>query len=199
MSEITRREALGHLAAAFTAAAVIDPLAARTAHAAVQQAAAAAGGTYTPKALSPEQFATLSRLTDLIIPADNGKPGALQAGVPAWIDMLLNVNEELKARYVTGLTWIDSRMKTGQGTAFAVSTPAQQTALLDTIAFKKNSTPELDPGIEFFVLLRRMTVDGFYTSEIGMRDIYPGNTARAEFTVPQEAIDYVLNRSPFKQ
>ena len=197
MSEITRRDALARLAAGFAGAVAIDAAAARTAHAAVRQAAGAGG--YAPKALSPEQFRTLSRLTDLIIPADNGKPGAIQAGVPAWIDMLLNVNAELKASYITGLTWIDSTMKARHQTDFAASTPAQQTALLDTIAFKKNSTAELAPGVDFFVLARRMTVDGFYTSEIGMRDIYPGNTARSQFTVPQEAIDYVLSRSPFKQ
>ena len=44
-------------------------------------------------------------------------------------------------------------------------------ALVDVIAFKKNSTPELAPGIEFFTWVRRMTVDGFYTSRVGMRDI----------------------------
>ena len=198
MSEITRRDALGQLAAAFAAATVIEPLAAASAHAAARQATSAGGGTYTPKALSPEQFGTVSRLTDLIIPVDNGKPGALQAGVPAWIDMLLNVNEDLKATYVEGLTWIDATMTTRHGTAFVGSTTPQQTALLDTIAFKKNRTPEFEPGIDFFILLRRMTVDGFYTSEIGMRDIYPGNTPRTEFTVPQDAVDYVLNRSPFK-
>ena len=44
-----------------------------------------------------------------------------------------------------------------------------------------------------------MTVDGFYTSEIGMRDIYPGGRApHNAFTVPQEAMDYVISRSPFK-
>src|SRR5438552_3378888 len=106
MSEITRRDALGRLAAAFAGAVAIDAAAARSAHAAVQQAAG--GGAYAPKALSPDQFRTLSGLADLIIPADNGKPGAILAGVPAWIDMLLNVNEELKATCVTGLTWIDS-------------------------------------------------------------------------------------------
>jgi gluconate 2-dehydrogenase gamma chain len=119
--------------------------------------------------------------------------------VAAWIDMLLDVNAELKDTYIAGLAWFDSTTKQRHGTEFVSATPSQQAALLDAIAFKKNSTPELDPGIEFFVLLRRMTVDGFYSSEIGMRDIYPGNTARTEFTVPQEAIDYVLSRSPFKQ
>ena len=199
MSEISRREALSQLAAAFAAAAVIEPLAAETAHAALQQATAAAGGIYTPKALSADQFRTLSSVTDLIIPIDSGKPGAVQAGVPAWIDMLLTVNEELKDTYVKGISWLDSTMQARHGMGFASAALSQQTALLDTIAFKKNRTAELDPGVDFFILLRRMTVDGFYTSEIGMRDIYPGNTARAEFTVPQDAIDYVLNRSPFKQ
>jgi gluconate 2-dehydrogenase gamma chain len=198
MSEITRREALGQLAAAFAAATVIEPGSAEAAHAALQQATSASGGTYAPKALSPEEFRTLSRLTDLIIPIDNGKPGAIHAGVPAWIDLLVNVNDDLKETYVTGLAWIDSTMKQREGTTFVSATPPQQTALLDLIAFKKNSTPELEPGIEFFVLLRRMTVDGFYSSEIGMRDLYPGNTPRTEFTVPQYAIDHVMSRSPLK-
>ena len=43
-----------------------------------------------------------------------------------------------------------------------------------------------------------MTVDGFYTSPIGMRDIYPGNTARSEFTVPADAMAFVIGGSPLK-
>ena len=41
-------------------------------------------------------------------------------------------------------------------------------------------------------------MDGFYTSPVGMRDIYEGNAPQAEFKVPQEAYDYVVGRSPFK-
>ena len=44
------------------------------------QSAAAAGGAYTPKTFSPAQYRTLERLTDLIIPVENGAPGALEAG-----------------------------------------------------------------------------------------------------------------------
>jgi gluconate 2-dehydrogenase gamma chain len=196
MSEITRREALGQLAGAFAAAGLIDRAVAAEAHEIVRQAA---GASYSPKALSAAQFRTLERLTDLIVPADGGKPGAMQAQVPAWIDALLNVNAELKARYVTGLEWLDSTTTTRHGTPFASATPSQQTALLDTIAYKKNRTPELAPGVDFFILARRMTVDGFYTSPIGMRDIYLGNTPQKEFTIPKEAMDYVVGRSPFKQ
>jgi hypothetical protein len=198
MSEITRRAALGRLAVAFAAAGTIDRLDALQAHDIVHQSTGASGGRYTPQALSARQFRTLERLTDLIIPVDGGKPGAVQAEVPAWIDSLLEVNAELKGRYTSGLGWIDETMETRHGLDFVSATPAQQTALLDQIAFQKNRSPELDPGIDFFILARRMTVDGFYTSPAGMRDLYPGNMPAAEFKVPQEAYDYVLSRSPFK-
>jgi gluconate 2-dehydrogenase gamma chain len=195
MSEITRRQALGHLATAFVAGATIDHWLATDLHAQLRATGAAAA----PKALSPQQFRTLERLTDLIIPVDAGKPGALQAGVPAWIDALVNVNGDLKSRYVTGLAWLDQTMTTQHKTAFATATPAQQTALLDVIAFKENKTPDNAPGVDFFILARRMTVDGFYTSDIGIRDLNPGGRPpHAAFVVPQEAVDYVISRSPFK-
>ena len=195
MSDITRRQALGHLATAFAAGATIDQWSAIDLHAQVR----ATGATAVPKALSPQQFRTLERLTDLIIPVENGKPGALQAGVPAWIDALLNVNADLKSRYATGLAWLDTTMTAQHGTAFVTATPAQQTALLDVIAFKENRTPENGPGVDFFILARRMTVDGFYTSEAGIRDILPaGRPPYSVFAVPKEAVDYVISRSPFK-
>jgi gluconate 2-dehydrogenase subunit 3-like protein len=195
MSEITRRQAIGQLAAAFAAGVAVDHWLATELHAQLRSAGATSG----PKALSPQQFRTLERLTDLIIPVENGKPGALQAGVPAWIDALLNVNEELKARYVTGLAWLDQTMTTERGTAFLSATPAQQTALLDVIAFKENRTPDNAPGVDFFILARRMTVDGFYTSDLGIRDINPGGRPPHDtFVVPQEAVNYVISRSPFK-
>lgn len=195
MSEISRREALSSLAMAFVAASGVDRLLAQEAHHAVQQAVAAAGGSYKSKALTAHEFRTLERLADLIVPVDNGKPGALQADVPAWIDTLLAVNDELKTRYTSGLAWLDAEMKKRGAADFASAPASAQTALLDVIAYRKNRSPEMDPGIDFFVLARRMTVDGFYTSRVGMRDIYPGNTPIRTFTVPQEAIDHVLKQA----
>ena len=151
-----------------------------------------------PKALSAHEYQTLLALTDFIIPVEHNKPGAVLAGVPGWIDSLLAVNADLKKRYVDGLAWIDQTMRARDKVDFLGAVQVQQTRLLDQIAFQKNRSPELNPGIDFFILLRRMTVDGFYTSPIGQRDIYPGNTARAEFVVPREAMDYVINRSPLK-
>jgi len=197
MSELTRRDVLQRLALAIAAAGAIDTLDAHEAHVAAQQATVAAGGKYAPKALSAHEFATLERLTDLIIPADD-KPGALQAEVAPWIDLLLNVNADLKAKYTTGLAWLDAAVAADGAKDFVSAAPAQQAALLDVIAYKKNRTPENAAGIDFFMLARRMTCDGFYTSPLGMRDVYMGNTPQAAFVVPQAAIDHVLSRSPLK-
>ena len=159
-------------------------------------ATAAGGGAYTPKALSAHAYQTLERLTDLIIPVENGAPGAAAAGAAAWIDMMASENDQLKGIYTTGLTWLDTAMNSRGAKDFLSATPAQQTALLDLIAYRKNQSPELAPGIEFFTWARRMTVDAFYTSPIGIKDIdYRGNTALASYPAPTEAIAYALKRS----
>ena len=41
-------------------------------------------------------------------------------------------------------------------------------------------------------------VDAYYTSPVGVKDIgYMGNGAMGVFSVPQEAVDYAMKRSPF--
>ncbi len=60
--------------------------------------------------------------------------------------------------------------------------------MLDRIAYKKNETPELAAGIRFFAWARRMTVDAYYTSAAGIKEVgYMGNKGMTEFKVPQEA------------
>ena len=111
MSDITRRDALRRLALTFTATGLIDRVAAGEVHEMTSQAAAAAGGAYTPKTFTAAHYRALERLTDLIIPVENGAPGALAAGAPAWIDMISSENDELKASYAKGFAWLDAAMK----------------------------------------------------------------------------------------
>lgn len=196
MSEITRRDALRRLALVLTTAGVVDRVAAQEVHQMTSQAQAATGGSYTPKGLTPHEYRTLERLTDLIVPVENGAPGAVAAGAAAWIDMLTSENDQLKTTYTTGLAWLDAAMKPRGAEDFLTASPADQAALLDQIAYRRNTTPELAPGIQFFTWARRMTVDAFYTSEIGIRDIdYRGNTALVSYPAPTEAIAYALTRS----
>jgi gluconate 2-dehydrogenase gamma chain len=193
MSDITRRDVLRRLALTLTAAGIVDRVAGQEVHLLAWQSAQE--GAYTPKALSAHEYRTLERLTDLIIPVENGAPGAVAAGAAAWIDMLASENAQLKQIYVTGLGWLDAAMKP-RAADFVSAAPAEQTAMLDRIAYRRNQSAELAPGIEFFTWARRMTVDAFYTSEIGIRDIdYQGNRPMMVYPAPTEAIAYALKKS----
>ena len=194
MSDITRRDAVRRLGLVLVTTGLIDRISAEELH--QMTGAASAGAAYTPKALSAHPYKTLERLTDLIIPVEQGKPGAVASGAAAWIDMMASENEQLKGIYTKGLAWLDTAMAGRGAKDFLSATPAQQTALLDLIAYRKNQSPELAPGIEFFTWARRMTVDAFYTSAIGIKDIdYQGNTHLTSYPAPTEAITYALKRS----
>jgi gluconate 2-dehydrogenase gamma chain len=196
MSEITRRDVLRRLGLTLMATGVLDRVSAQEVHHLALTARASNGGSYTPKALTDHEYQTLVRLTDFIIPVENGKPGAVAAGAAAWIDMLASENAQLKSIYTKGLAWVDEAMKTRSARDFLTGTTDQQTALLDLIAYRRNESPELDPGIQFFTMARRMTVDAFYTSEIGIADIdYRGNRPQPSYPEPTEAIAYALKRS----
>jgi len=195
MSEISRRDVLRRIGAAFMATGVIDRVSAQEIHH-IAIATQAAGTAYAPKALTDHEYRTLEKLTDFIIPVENGKPGASAAGAAAWIDMMASENAQLKDIYTKGIAWTDGAMQKRGATDFLNAATADQTALLDQIAYRRNSSPDLDPGIQFFTWARRMTVDAFYTSEIGIADIdYRGNRPQMTYPEPTEAIAYALKRS----
>jgi hypothetical protein len=196
MSEISRRDAVRRLALVLAGTGVIDGAGARMVHAMTAEAQAAAGGAYIPKTFTESEFRLLERLTDLIIPVENGKPGALAAGAAAWIDMISSENAQLKAIYTKGLAWMDQAAKERGAADFVTATQAQQFALLDQIAYRRNKSEPLAAGIEFFGWVRRMTVDAFYTSEIGFRDIdYRGNAPMGSYPSPVESIDYAVKKA----
>ena len=195
MSEITRRDALQRIALTIAATGIVDRLSAQEVHHYASQSASSAG-FHAPTAFNDHEYRTLERLTDLIIPVENGAPGALAAGAVAWIDMLAGVNDQLRKIYVDGFQWLDGAARQREAADFLSLSPAQQTEMLDAIAYRRNETPALEPGIRFFTWVRRMTVDAFYTSEIGIRDIdYRGNTALSAYPEPVEAIAFALKKS----
>ncbi|MBI1792473.1 MAG: gluconate 2-dehydrogenase subunit 3 family protein [Acidobacteria bacterium] len=194
----TRRELLKNIgmSVAFSGLGVnaVTPAAAQHVHQAVSEEKAK--GVYKPKAFTAAEYRALRRLCELVIPADEKSKGALETGAPEFIDLLAANNAELARIFTGGIGWLDARMRKQHGAAFADASPEQQTALLDVIAYRKNETPELAPGIRFFAWVRNMTVDAFYTSRIGMDDLgFMGNSAVSQFSVPVEAIQYAVRRS----
>src|SRR5579871_832116 len=194
MSETSRRQLLKTIAAS----ALIGPLSLEAAqHVHGIAAAEKNAGAYKPKALTTHEYRTLQVLADLIIPADERGPGAAAAGACEFIDLLASQNPQLLAIYTGGIAWMDRSSQRLNAKDFADATQPQQTALLDLIAYRKNESPMLGPGIQFFDWARRMVVDAYFTSPAGIKAIgYLGNTAVSKFEIPQEAIDYALKRSP---
>ena len=129
MSDISRRDALRRVGLLLMTTGVVDRISAQEVHQMAGEMRAAAGGPYTPKALSAHAYATLERLTDLIIPVENGAPGAVTAGAAGWIDMMASENDELKAIYTTGLAWMDKAMVArGEGLPHGAGRPADGSA-----------------------------------------------------------------------
>jgi hypothetical protein len=168
--------------------------AAQHAHHAVRQEKAK--GPYQPKHFTSHEYRTLARLAGLIIPRDEHSAGAIEAGAPEFIDFLASSNPELGAIFTGGLAWLDREMKRRHAAPFADAKPEDQSAMLDLIAYHRNDSPELGPGIRFFEWARKITADAFYTSPEGVKDLgFKGNGAMAEFSVPQAAVEYALKRS----
>lgn len=192
----SRRDLLRTIAGAAMIGA-LSPAMAQHVHQAAATEKSSVSGPYRPKAFTAHEYATIQRLTDLIVPVENNQPGALAAGAPEFIDILSAKNNELQAIYVNGVKWLDRAMMERQKSDFVSAPAAQQTALMDVIAYSKNETLELQPGIRFFDWARKMTIDAYFTSKVGIQDIgFMGNTAVSEFHVPPEVMEYLNKRSP---
>jgi gluconate 2-dehydrogenase gamma chain len=180
---------------------VLPPVLAQHVHSAVMDIKSLDGGpNYQPKFLSKHEFATMRRLSDIIIPSDARSKGAIDAGAAEYIDFLSSRLAEFAQIFTGGLGWLDGQMQHRYQHTFLDATPEQQTAMVDLIAYRKNLTPELGPGIVFFRFARNVVVDAFYTSPVGIADLgYIGNTGMAQFSVPKESLEYALKRSPFAE
>ena len=185
---VSRRDILKTLA--FGAATgsilqVIPAKAAEFAHQAVRkEKAASPAGKYTPKYFSAHQYETLNWLCDAIIPKDDHSAGAVEAGAPEFVDLLTSENEEFQLTLGGGLFWLDNFCLDRYEKTFMECAPEQRTQVLDLIAYRKNAKqdPTLRQGNVFFAFLRNMTMDGFYTSKIGIDDLqYIGNKSLREF------------------
>jgi gluconate 2-dehydrogenase gamma chain len=139
-------------------------------------------GPYTPKFFSGDEFETLSRIAELIIPATD-TPGAIGAGVPKYIDGVVSANPEHKKRFREGLAWLDQESAKRFRKTFAKLTESQQVKLLTPLSEAVDSGGKLGAGERFFQMVKNMTADGYYTSQIGLvRELgYAGNTALDKF------------------
>ena len=130
----------------------------------------------SPKVLSASQFATLDAFVEAIIPADERSPGARQARVADYIDLLLSESDdELKLQWVGGLTLLDAEAMARFKAPYARLDAMQADMILAQIS--ANEEDPKTPLETFFVVTKNATIQGYYTSEIGIHQElkYTGN------------------------
>ena len=141
-------------------------------------------GAHAPRFFNSDQYAVLSALCETIIPADDHSGGAIEAGAPEFVDLLTSENEDYQRRLGGGLMWLDATCLKRYNEVFIRCSPTDQKEILDLIAYRAHGENDssLWPGIDFFALLRDLTVDAFFTSKIGITYLgYVGNTFLSEF------------------
>ncbi|MBC2653881.1 gluconate 2-dehydrogenase subunit 3 family protein [Pseudomonas sp. MSSRFD41] len=151
----------------------------------------ASGGHYEPSYFSAEEWAFIKAAVERLIPADDMGPGALEAGVPEYIDRQMNTpyaagalwymqgpfkadaapemgwQSKLvpKEIYRLGIAATDAWCKQLKGQAFAAQDSATRDELLKQL---EAGTPQFDtvPAKLFFNLLLQNTKEGFFSDPI---------------------------------
>jgi len=135
------------------------------------------------------EMATITVLADIIIPKDEVSGSASEAGVPAFIEFIVKDMPQHQTPIRGGLKWLDLECFERYQKAFKDCDVKQQLEMVDAIAYPEKAKPEMKQGVAFFNLMRNLTATGFYTSEMGVKDIgYAGNQPNQWTGVPDNVL-----------
>jgi gluconate 2-dehydrogenase gamma chain len=140
---------------------------------------------YALRTLDDHQNDTVVAMIDQIIPATE-TPGAKEAHVNEFIDVILTewANDDERRNFLSGLADVDKQSNALFRKNFTDASPDQQVALLRSLdeaaaVIRARSEHKTRPPLwkpegrdtqmqdDFFTVFKKMTVHGYYTSEIG--------------------------------
>ena len=154
------------------------------------------------KFFTDHEMATIAILADIIIPADEVSGSATDAKVPEFIEFIVKDMPNHQTPIRGGLRWLDVHCMNRFGNAFKDCDNKQQLEVVDDIAYtqikyeengkeviKGKIKPGMAQGVSFFNKMRDLVATGFYTSQIGVKDIgYMGNTPNQWNGVPDDVL-----------
>jgi len=172
---MNRREVLRLLAATAISSTIPSEL-----FAAGRQAHSQLESRSSLRTLNKQQDATISTISELIIPTTN-TPGAKAARVNEFIDLVLTewYEGEERSRFLAGLADVDTRTQSLFGKNFVDCSEKQQVTILTSLdqeveSARESVTPSMLPREKlellekhFFYMMKRLTLFGYYTSQIG--------------------------------
>jgi gluconate 2-dehydrogenase gamma chain len=142
-----------------------------------------------PKFFDEHEMATITVLGDIIIPKDAVSGSASEAKVPEFIEFIVKDMPEHQTPVRGGLRWLDLHSFNKHGKSFVSCSKQEQIGIVDEIAYPKKAKPEVAQGVSFFNKIRDLVTTGFYTAEIGVKDLgYMGNTPNQWNGVPDDVL-----------
>jgi len=142
-----------------------------------------------PKFFTEHEMATITVLGDIIIPKDEVSGSASEAKVPEFIEFIVKDMPSHQTPLRGGLRWLDLHCYKLYEKAFVNLSTAQQIEVVDSIAYPNKAPKELAQGVAFFNTMRDLVTTGFYTTEMGVKDLgYVGNAPNQWNGVPDEVL-----------
>ena len=138
------------------------------------------------------EMETIAILSTVILPPKAPHGGPIEAEVPEFIEFMGKDIPEMQMTLLGGLMWLDHKSNTDFGVEFKSATLGQQQQICDQICWHDPEMPLEEQALEiqFFALMRNLTVCGYYTSKVGIADLgYKGNSPNVWDGVPQEVLD----------
>jgi gluconate 2-dehydrogenase gamma chain len=143
--------------------------------------------TWQPLFLSKEEGAMVEGVAELILPRttnspDSSSPGAVEVGVPAFIDLILKdaYPAEDQARFISGLKDFDAEAQRAHGKPFLDLQSSQRMSYLQQVhdaaaAAEKqqadNDVPAGERKRPFVLMMKELTLLGFFTSQVGATQV----------------------------
>lgn len=141
------------------------------------------------KFFTPHELQTVTVLSDIIIPADARSGSASQAGVPAFIEFMMKDQPRNQTPMRGGIKWLDNTCVKRYGKPFVQCTKDQQIDMVEQIAYPSLAKANMTQGASFFSMMRNLTATGFFTSQMGIKDLgYVGNVPNQWDGVPEDVL-----------
>ena len=141
---------------------------------------------YTPQFFSAHEFRAVEILTAMIIPTDDA-PGAKEAQVANYIDFVVFSAAEfepgLQKEWLEGLDFLERESQRQFGKRFHEASETDRLKLVTEMSAPEHDAKLHHEGFAFFSTVKDMTVEGFYTSKIGLIDVldYQGMNYMPDF------------------
>ncbi|MDU8887138.1 gluconate 2-dehydrogenase subunit 3 family protein [Yeosuana sp. MJ-SS3] len=139
--------------------------------------------------LTEYELSTIAVLCDIILPSNDEYGSATEAGVKEFIEFIVKDLPYHQVPIRGGLMWLDGYSNKLFNKEFVSCTNAEQLQICDQIAYPEKTKQELKQGEHFFTLMRNLTLTGYYTTEMGFKDLgYKGNTPNVWDGIPEDVL-----------